>query len=126
MRLLLDTHATLWALFDPDRLSTAASEAIGDTSNDILVSVASAWEIAIKQGLGRLAPPAPLAEGMNDAGYLFLDISPEHCAAYADFPVERDHRDPFDRMLVVQARLEDCHLVSRDAQLDRYGVSRVW
>jgi PIN domain nuclease of toxin-antitoxin system len=126
MRILLDTHAALWALFDPARLSTAASDAVRDTSNDILVSVASAWEIAIKQGLGRLAPPAPLIEGMNDAGYVFLDITPEHCAAYADFPVDRNHRDPFDRMLVVQARLEGCHLVSKDAKLERYGVSRIW
>ncbi len=90
------------------------------------MSVASAWEIAIKQGLGKLAPPAPLAEGMSDAGYVFLDITPEHCAAYADLPVDKNHRDPFDRMLVVQARLEDCHLVSKDGKLDRYGITRVW
>ena len=126
MRLLLDTHAALWALFDPERLSRAASDALTENTSDIRVSVVSAWEIAIKQGLGKLALPAPLIEGMNGSGFTFLDVAPEHCAAYADLPFDKQHRDPFDRMLVVQARQEGCRLVSKDAKLDRYGVSRLW
>ena len=126
MRLLLDTHAALWALFDPARLSTAANEAMAESANNIWVSVASAWEIAIKQGSGKLVLPAPLIEGMNGSNFSFLDITPGHCAAYDDLPFDKKHRDPFDRVLAVQARMEDCRLVSKNAKLDRYGVSRLW
>ena len=70
--------------------------------------------------------PAPLHAGVSQAGYRFLPVLAEHCEAYAELPFHAHHRDPFDRMLVVQARLEGCRLLSGDAQLDRYDVRRIW
>ncbi|MAG96846.1 MAG: type II toxin-antitoxin system VapC family toxin [Alphaproteobacteria bacterium] len=126
MRLLLDTHALLWALFTPVLLSTSMRHSVLDSANDIQVSIASLWEVAIKQSIGKLTLERPLQMEVVDSGFTFLDITPEHCAAYADLPLDKQHRDPFDRMLAVQARLEGCRLVSKDAKLDRYGVMRIW
>ena len=126
MRLLLDTHGLLWALFTPERLPQDVYSLLLDPTNEVLVSIASAWEIGIKRGLGKLTLPAPLGEGVREAGYRFLTVTPEHCEAYAELPFHADHRDPFDRMLVVQSRLEGCRLLSGDEQLDRYDVRRIW
>ncbi len=126
MRLLLDTQALLWALFTPALLSPRMRDMMLDPGNDIQVSIASIWEVAIKQSVGKLTLQRPLQMEIVESGFDFLDITPEHCAAYADFTVERDHHDPFDRMLVIQARLEDCHLVSKDAKLEHYEVQRLW
>ena len=124
--LLLDTHTLLWSLFSPERLSIPARKAILDPADEVLVSVASAWEIAIKQSIGKLLVPAPLETAVASSGFRFLGISPAHCRAYAALPLQPNHRDPFDRMLVVQSRELRCRLLSRDDKLDAYGVERIW
>ena len=126
MRFLIDTHALLWVLFEPEKIPKQIRDFMLDPENEILVSVASAWEIAIKKGLGKIVLPGVLEEAVLGSGFGFLPITPEHCDAYGVLPIYHDHRDPFDRMLAVQARLEGCRLISKDAKLDRYGIRRIW
>lgn len=128
MRYLLDTHAILWAAFHKDLLSARARRLIQLSSNEILVSAASAWEIATKFRLGKLPLARVLAEDfipkVTSAGYLLLSISVEH--ALRAGRLMGDHKDPFDRMLAAQAIHEDVPLISNDARLDAFGVRRLW
>ncbi len=126
MKVLLDTHALIWALFDENRLSKYGRDLIMNPDLEVLASIVSAWEIAIKQGLGKLAPPGDTALAINESGFEHLPIRLNHCHAYSQLSHDGRHRDPFDRMLVVQAMAEDAHLLSRDSALDRYGVQRIW
>ena len=125
MRILLDTHAVLWALAAPGRLPAGVRYAVQSAGNDVFASVASAWEIAIKVALRRLAFDVPSMESTFAAsGIQTLGISLQHTARVAELPLH--HRDPFDRMLVAQALCESMTLVSRDRQLERYGVRMLW
>ncbi len=128
MRLLLDTHALLWWLFDDPKLSETAREVIRDPNNDILVSSASAWEIATKHRLGKL-PEAEeavrdLPRLLRKARFEVLPILLEH-ALLAGI-LAGPHRDPFDRMLIAQARLEEVPVVTTDPIFGRYGVKLAW
>ncbi len=122
MRLLLDTHIALWAISDDPRLSGAARALITAPENEIFVSAASIWEIAIKYRLGRTTMPVSGAEALGwfrESGYRLLAISPEHAVAVeALVPL---HADPFDRMLVAQALHEPLRLVTHDAQVACYS-----
>jgi len=121
VRLLLDTHAFLWAVAEPARLGATARAAIMDGGNAVFVSAATAWEIAIKEALGRLAfPVARFLAEVEAAGFAHLPIRAEHALAAGALP--RHHADPFDRMLVAQAGLEGLTLISEDAALAAYGV----
>jgi PIN domain nuclease of toxin-antitoxin system len=120
MRLLLDTHVLLWALGLPEELRPDARRAIADPSNDVLVSTASAWEIAIKRALGRLDAPDDLAEALEVVGFDELPIRLEHALAVERLPPH--HRDPFDRMLIAQALSEGLTIVTRDPRFAAYGV----
>jgi PIN domain nuclease of toxin-antitoxin system len=128
MRLLLDTHMLLWWLTENSSLPVTARKLIGSRNNQVLVSAASASEIATKVRLGRLNVAADLARDFG--GYLAqerfesLSISTEHGIRAGSLP--GSHKDPFDRMLVAQAQIESLVIVSNDALLDGYGVSRVW
>ena len=128
MRLLLDTHAFLWWVGDDPRLSDIAGDAIANGANQIFVSVASAWEIAIKAGLGREEVPEPLHEFLGEQlranAFELLPIHLRHAAAVSSLP--HLHRDPFDRMLVAQAVQEHLAIVSRDEQVHAYGVEVIW
>ena len=128
MRLLLDTHAFIWWIADSGRLSRTAYGLIADESHDIIVSAASAWEIATKYRLGKLAiPPATafdVAGAISDQGFVELPISVRDAEHAGRLP--GPHRDPFDRMLIAQAASRGMALVSRDGVFDRYGVNRVW
>jgi len=128
MRVLLDTHALLWAAFRKDLLSARAQKLIETPSNEILVSAASAWEIATKSRLGKLPLAQVLVEDfvprVTAAGYVLLSISVEHALRAGRLPA--DHKDPFDRMLAAQAIDEDMPLLSNDEQLDVFGVRREW
>ena len=104
MRLLLDTHALLWAIGDPERLRDAARSALWDAGNEVLVSVASIWEIGIKRALGKLTTPDDLGPHLEAADFDPLPISLEHARVAGSLPMH--HRDPFDRMLIAQAQLE--------------------
>ena len=120
MRLLLDTHALLRWLDDPSLLSEPARTAIRLGSNTIFVSAATAWEIAIKTGLGKLDAPDDLGAVAAANRFRPLPITMTHALAVRDLPDH--HRDPFDRLLIAQAICEGCHLVSRDAAVREYSA----
>ncbi len=124
MRCLLDTHAFLWWVSDDPSLGSAARGLIADPKVEVFVSAASIWEIAIKTKLGKLEFDAdPLLEvGAN--GMHELAMTGRHALAAGSLP--RHHDDPFDRMLVAQAKLESMVLISRDARLRQYGVDLVF
>lgn len=121
--LLLDTHVFLWWRANDARLGAAAREAISN-ADLVFVSAASAWEAAIKIALGRLVLPEPFVRGVDDSGFHRLPVAFEHAEAAGALP--RHHADPFDRLLVAQAILEGCTLVSHDRALEPYGVSMRW
>jgi PIN domain nuclease of toxin-antitoxin system len=119
--LLLDTHTLLWTLDDDPRLQADARDAIEDPENDVWVSVASAWEIAIKSGKGRLKARDDLEAALEAQSFTSLAITIAHALGVRALPPH--HRDPFDRMLVAQARLEGLTIVTRDPNIPRYGVA---
>ncbi len=128
MRLLLDTHAFIWWLAGSDRLPATARRAIGDESNDKLISAASAWEITTKHRLGKLPGAEEVADDVAGAiageGFEELPITVEDAARAGSLP--GPHRDPFDRMLIAQALARNLVLISIEALFDRYSVRRLW
>lgn len=122
--LLLDTHVVLWSLGDVDRLSPAARDVIASGSVPIHVSSASIWEIAIKRRSGKLKAPEDLVAQIAEAGFKELPISHRHAGLAGALPPH--HRDPFDRMIVAQARCEGMTVVSRDERIAAYGVRVLW
>lgn len=124
MRLLLDTHVLLWAAGRPEKLSRQARRLLDDPANEPIFSAASLWEIVIKQGLGRddfEVDARRLRRALLDNGYGELGVTSAHALALDDLPPL--HKDPFDRMLVAQARVEGITLVTADAQILRYPGS---
>jgi PIN domain nuclease of toxin-antitoxin system len=118
MRLLLDTHVLIW--WDAgERLSAAATRAIRE-ADEVLVSGASAWELAIKASLGKVIAQRPLADAIADSGFTELPVLVRHAESLASLPPL--HRDPFDRLLVAQAITERLTLVTRDEQVRQYAV----
>lgn len=124
MRLLIDTHAALWLLGEDKRLSSTADRLLTDPSNEVLLSAAVVWEVAIKRSLDKLDAPDGFAGMLLDAGAAPLAISIDHARAVRSLPWH--HRDPFDRLLVAQAGLEDAALVSSDERLRAYDVRVAW
>jgi PIN domain nuclease of toxin-antitoxin system len=128
VRLLLDTHTLIWAVDDPSRLGSQAAAAIQEPGNEVLLSAATIWEIAIKMGLGKLTLSLPylqwMTQAMADLDVLVLPITVAYADAQAELPSH--HRDPFDRLLVAQAQVEAAPLVSGDTVFDQYGISRLW
>jgi PIN domain nuclease of toxin-antitoxin system len=119
--LLLDTHAFLWAIDNDPRLSQKAREAIVDGNNVVFVSAATAWEIAIKKAIGKLkVPRGDYLEELKLHRFTPLDITTEHALAVENLPFH--HNDPFDRMLIAQASLENLTLVTRDPKVMAYEV----
>lgn len=118
MRLLLDTHVVLWWLADDPTLSDEIKEVL-DAEPDVYVSAATLWEVSIKQALGKLEP-ADLPDHVRGAGFRELPVTSAHAIAAGRLPPI--HRDPFDRMLVAQARIEDLALVTRDEDIHKYDV----
>jgi PIN domain nuclease of toxin-antitoxin system len=128
LRLLLDTHALIWWLAADDALGSAARDAIADPTNEVHVSAASAWEIATKHRIGKLPDAALLAADVGGfvsaQGFIELPVTIRHGQLAGALP--RIHKDPFDRMLVAQAVVEDMTIVSSDQTLSAYGVARLW
>ena len=124
MRLLIDTHILLWSALEPERLSPTARAAIEDGENDAYVSAVSAWEIAIKQSLGKLVLDRPaehwLPEVLRKSGFEALEVTVASALRVRALPYH--HRDPFDRLLVAQALEENLTLVTHDSKLADYGV----
>ena len=128
MTLLLDTHTLLWFLTNDASLSVRARQAIEDPANAKQVSAASLWEVAIKSGLGKLNLPAPYDEvfprQLELNGFELVPITPAHCITLVALPLH--HRDPFDRILVAQAKTEGLTLVTDDGKLRAYNVPLLW
>lgn len=121
MRILLDTHIALWAVTGSRRLTRKARELILE-ADELHISAATLWEIAIKHALGRGNMPVSSAQALQafrDAGYDLLAIKPEHAVRVAELPAI--HADPFDRMLVAQALFEPMTLLTSDAKVGQYG-----
>lgn len=120
MILLLDAHAILWALAEPGSLASDARGAIESPNNDVVVSAGSIWELEIKRALGKLRIDFNLLDGMERAGFDLLGISAADASNAAQLPLH--HRDPFDRMLIAQARGLGAVVVTRDEMFSRYEV----
>jgi len=127
VRLLLDTHTLIWWATDDSALTSRARDRIAG-SEEVLVSAATAWEMAIKVSLGRLPSAFDLVTNFEDSlrsrGFQVLAISAAHGIRAGLLP--GPHKDPFDRMLIAQAQAENLAIVSSDQIFDRYGVRRVW
>jgi PIN domain nuclease of toxin-antitoxin system len=128
MRFLLDTHALLWWLFNDPGLSANARDIITDPENAILVSSASAWEIATKHRLGRLSAASELARDVagwiERAGMAELLITIPHAQRAGNWA--QSHRDPFDRLLAAQSAIEDVPLITRDPAFGAFAIRTVW
>ena len=128
MRLLLDSQALIWAVDEPAKLSTASATAIQDPANELLLSAATVWEIAIKIGLKKLSLSLPFRQWMNqaiaDLSLFLLPITVEYADAQSSLP--HHHRDPFDRLIVAQALADTIRVVSADPAFELYGVDRLW
>jgi len=128
MKVLLDTHAFLWLITDEDRLSENARQTFLNTENSLFFSAASLWEICIKKSLGKIS----LMDGwfqtiqkeiqINTIQWLPIEMT--HCAEVTELPFH--HRDPFDRMLIAQAIVEEMKLLSRDSRLADYAIELIW
>jgi PIN domain nuclease of toxin-antitoxin system len=125
MRLLLDTQVWLWMVVAPERLSPAARRLVVSEDNELVLSAVSSWEIAIKHALGKLQlpgnPEALVPEWMARTGVTQLAVLHRHALHVASLPPH--HRDPFDRLLIAQAQVEDVAVLTADPQFERYEVS---
>jgi len=128
MKLLLDTHALLWFLREPAKLPADVLREIQLAGPDAMVSMGSLWEIAVKSSLGKLELPDSFdklfPQSVFDSGLSLLPIEPSHFTAVNQLPWH--HRDPFDRLLIAQAKVEHLTLVSRDGCFSAYAVPRLW
>jgi PIN domain nuclease of toxin-antitoxin system len=128
VRLLLDTHSFLWFVLNDAQLSASARTAISDPANDVLVSPATYWEIAIKVSKTKYTLAVPyqdfIQHNLDANDFAILPIEVRHTALVAGMPFH--HKDPFDRLLIAQALAEDIPLVSNEALFDAYGVRRLW
>jgi PIN domain nuclease of toxin-antitoxin system len=120
MRLLLDTHALLWALAEPELLGPIARERITDPDHEVFVSPVNIWEIAIKRSAGRLDAPPDLLRDIAEAGFAPLPMTLAHAHTAGRLP--RHHGDPFDRLLIGQAIAESLTLVTVDGEFPKYAV----
>ena len=131
MMLLLDTHTLIWAYADDPKLPVHVGQMILDPANTIFVSSASHWEIAIKISTGKLQLTEPFADfvqhAIHDQGFRLLPPEPRHTAEVASlgYPL-KSHRDPFDRLLIAQSRVDQLSVLSADPKFDAYGVTRLW
>ena len=130
MKLLLDSHTLLWYVLGDSQLSSNATNSILDPANEVFVSIASLWEIAIKVSINKLTLHRPYHEFLDkcfvDYGFVLLPIELNHLVRASSIPYPSNHRDPFDRLLVVQTLADGMFLVSNDVALDAYGIDRIW
>ena len=128
MTVLIDTHTLYWFIEDDPQLSPKARTVVSDPTNEVLFSPASYWEMAIKISLGKWRLNRPYEDFLdiarNQYGFVVLPIQTTHTAQLIGLPFH--HNDPFDRLLLAQALVEQIPIVSSDEQLDAYGVTRIW
>jgi len=120
----MDTCALLWASGYPEKLSRPVRKILSDPNNRILVSHGTLWELSIKVTIGKLHIPESFFETLTDHGYEMLPISEPHLKAYRRLPLY--HRDPFDRLLIAQAQVEEIPLITSDSNIANYPVQTVW
>lgn len=121
MKYLLDTHIVLWWLLEPEKINQKTREIIGDKENDIFVSSVSFWELGIKSALGRFTIPRNIIEVLVNEGFKMLPIAPEEALGVMDLPPL--HQDPFDRLLIVQAKFNDLVLITKDKKILNYPLA---
>ena len=128
MRLLLDTHTLIWAMGDPSKLSGLATTALQDPANELLLSAATVWELAIKIGQKKLTLSLPYRPWMDkaiaDLELTLLPVTVEYADKQAGLPSH--HKDPFDRLILAQAPVDGIPVVCADPAFDAYGVTRIW
>ena len=128
MKILLDTQCWLWWIAAPEKLNQSARRRIADKRNTVYLSAGSSWEITIKYSIGKLPLPEPpmqfIPKRLARDAITALPIEIIHTLQVANLP--RHHKDPFDRMLVAQAMVENMHLLSRDNRLSSYEIKRIW
>ena len=128
MDFLLDTHTLLWYYLDDPKLSSTARNLVADPANRGFVSPATHWEVAIKIGTGKYSLTVPFAqfvqEAIHDNGFSILPIEPRHTEQVITLP--KHHNDPFDRLLIAQAIVEQMPIISADTAFDPYTVTRLW
>jgi PIN domain nuclease of toxin-antitoxin system len=128
VKLLLDTQCWLWWFSQPEKLNQETIELIASEKTEIWFSVASVWEIGIKVAIGKLQLPEPvddyISSGMSQLGTRSLEITASHALRAASLPLH--HRDPFDRMLIAQAQIENMTIMSADSMFNQYQVSLIW
>ena len=123
MKYLLDTNVILWWLTEPEKIAPKARKIISDRNNAIYTSSVSYWEMAIKTNIGRLTLPNNILGILSAEGFLMLPLTPEEGLSVVDLPAI--HQDPFDRMLVIQAKLNDLVLITPDKKIMDYPVVTV-
>ena len=128
MRLLIDTHTLFWSVEEPAKVSATAMVAIRPLTNDVLLSAATIWELAIKVGQGKIALSLPYRQWIEraivDLKLMILPVTVEYADRQSTLPLH--HKDPFDRLMIAQALVEGIPIVSVDAAFDAYGVTRIW
>lgn len=127
MKYLIDTQILIWSLIDIPKLSKKVFQLLTNTNNEILVGAVSIWEIAIKTSIGKLSFPFELkniVKEINDLNINILDISSEHLIKVAELPFY--HKDPFDRLIISQAIIENIPIISSDNYLKKYGINIIW
>lgn len=127
MRYLLDTQILIWLFIDPQKIPTKVMQILKNMDNDIFVSNASIWEIAIKTSIRKLILPFELkniVKEISEMSIIILDITSEHLIKVADLPFH--HKDPFDRLIISQALLENIPLISADINFKQYDVNLIW
>lgn len=127
MKTLVDTHALIWYITNDKKLPSRSKLIIEDPSSSCFVSIASLWEMGIKNSLGKLELKAGLErifEIIEDSGFTLLPITPDHILVNAG--LEYNHRDPFDRLIIAQAQFEDLSVITKDPEFQSYNISLVW
>lgn len=127
MNLLLDTHTAIWFITDDNQLPATSKQLIENRQNNCFISVATLWEMGIKHSLGKLKLKAELKkifELFFESGFILLPITPDHILANVSLPFHQ--RDPFDRLIIAQAKREGCSVISKDREFEPYNVNLIW
>ena len=127
MNLLIDTHVLLWMMFEPEKLSKKVKQILENTKNIVNVSYLSLWEIAVKVKIGKLEIKMAfedIVENIENQGIIFLPIEKKHISETIN--LELHHRDPFDRMLIAQSKVENLTMITKDNNFSKYDINIIW